>query len=98
MAVHRHGARALIDEVLLGAGLGLLVLGGGGRAVMRGIALATDAPNALSVGGTVTVLAAGAAAGAAGALLYALARAAAAWAAGGRASSASGCSPRCSRW
>jgi len=86
MAMHRHDVRALIDEVLVGAGLGLLVLGGGGRAVMRGIALATNAPSALTIGGTVTVLAAGAAAGAAGALLYAVARAAAAWGAGGRAS------------
>ena len=86
MATHRSSARALIDELLLGAWLGLIVLGGGGRAVMRGIALATDAPSALTVGGTVTVLAAGAAAGAAGALLHALARAAAAWGAGGRTS------------
>ena len=62
MATHRSSARALIDELLLGAWLGLIVLGGGGRAVMRGIALATDAPSALTVGGTVTVLAAGAAA------------------------------------
>jgi hypothetical protein len=86
MAAHRHGARVLLDEVLVGATLGLLVLGAGGRVVMRGIALATDAPSALSVGGTVTVLAAGAAAGAGGALLYALSRAAAAWGAAGRAS------------
>jgi hypothetical protein len=85
MTVHRRGARALVDEVLVGAGLGLVVLGGGGRAVMRGIAVMTDAPSALTVGGTVTVLAAGAAAGAAGALLHAVARAAAEWGAGGRA-------------
>lgn len=84
MAVPRHGARALVDEVLVGAGIGLLVLGAGGRAVMRGIAMATDAPSAVSVGGTVNVLAAGAAAGAAGALLHAAARAAAAWGAGDR--------------
>jgi hypothetical protein len=86
MPMHAAGARTLLNEVLLGAGLGLVVLGVGGRAVMRGIALVTDAPSAVSVGGTVSVLAAGAAAGAAGALLHALARAAAAWGAGGRSS------------
>jgi hypothetical protein len=75
MALHRRGVRTLIDELLIGAGLGLVVLGVGGRVVMRGVAMATDAPSAWSVGGTVTVLAAGAAAGAAGALLHAIARA-----------------------
>jgi hypothetical protein len=77
--------RELAGEVLVGAGLGLLVLGGGGRAVMRAIALFGGAPPAVSVGGTVTVLAAGTAAGAAGALLHALSRAGAARIAGGRA-------------
>lgn len=79
-----RGARALLHELLLGTWLGLLVLGVGGRAAMRTIALATDAPRALTVGGTVTVLAAGAAAGAAGAVLHALSRAVAARGAGGR--------------
>ncbi|GLC24659.1 hypothetical protein [Roseisolibacter agri] len=76
--------RALLHEVLLGTWIGLLVLGVGGRAVMRAIALATDAPRALTLGGTVTVLAAGAAAGAAGAVLHAVSRAVAARGAGGR--------------
>lgn len=85
MALHRHGVRTLIDELLIGTGLGLIVLGVGGRVVMRGIAIATDVPVSMNIGGTVTVLASGAAAGAAGALLHALARAAAAWGAGGQA-------------
>jgi hypothetical protein len=86
MPMQTPSGRTLVNEVILGAGLGLLILGGGGRAVMRGIALVTDAPSVVSVGGTVTVLAAGAAAGAAGALLHALSRLAAAWGAGGRVS------------
>src|SRR5512132_1865484 len=64
----------LRDELLTGVWLGFLILGVGGRAVMRGIALMTDAPSAVSVGGTVTVLAAGTAAGIGGALLHALSR------------------------
>ena len=74
MAIDRNVAIELRNETFLGAWLGLLVLGVGGRAVMRGIALATDAPSAVSVGGTVTVVALGAAAGIGGALLHALSR------------------------
>ena len=74
----------LRDELLTGVWLGFLILGVGGRAVMRGIALMTDAPRAVSVGGTVTVLAAGTAAGIGGALLHALSRLAAARVGGGR--------------
>ena len=74
MAAARHETRALLREALIGAGLGLLILGAGGRAVMRAIALFAGAPAAISVGGTLTVLAAGAAAGAAGVLLHALSR------------------------
>ena len=59
-------------QVLLGTWLGLLVLGIGGRLVMRWIAVATGVPGSFSVGGTVTVLASGTAAGVAGALMYAL--------------------------
>ena len=51
---------------------------------MRVIALASGAPGAFTMGGTATVLAAGAGAGVAGALLHALSRAAARCA-GGRA-------------
>lgn len=86
MTLHRHGVRTLIDELVIGTGLGLIVLGVGGRVVMRGIAIATDAPVSMSIGGTVTVLASGAAAGAAGALLHALARTVGTLSAGGRTS------------
>ena len=64
----------VLDEVVVGTGLGVLVLGGGGRIAMRAVALATDRPLLLSLGGTVTVLASGAAAGAAGGLLRAVSR------------------------
>lgn len=74
MAIQRNASSDLRSEVLVGAILGFLVLGVGGRAIMRGIALATDAPRAVTVGGTVTVIAAGAAAGVAGALIHALSR------------------------
>ena len=58
-------------QLVLGAWLGFLVLGLGGRLVMRWIALATGAPGSFSLGGTLTVVAAGTAAGVAGALMYA---------------------------
>ena len=85
MTTGRAGFRALLRDATHGAWLGLLVLGVGGRAVMRGIALATGQAPALNVGGTLTVLAAGVGAGVAGALLHAVARAVAARVAGGRA-------------
>ena len=59
-------------QVFLGAWLGLIVLGVGGRIVMRAIALATGAPASFSLGGTLTVVGMGIAAGIAGALLYAV--------------------------
>jgi hypothetical protein len=64
----------LLREVSLGAGLGLVLLGIGGRVAMRVVALSQDQPPVLSGGGTLTVVAAGAAAGAVGALLHALVR------------------------
>jgi hypothetical protein len=58
--------------LLLGAGVGLVVLGIGGRIAMRAIALANDAPPAFSLGGTVTVVFLGAVSGVGGGLLYTL--------------------------
>ena len=57
---------------LLGALLGLPILGGGGRLAMHAIALTSDAQRVVSVEGTITVLLAGTAAGLAGGLIYAL--------------------------
>jgi hypothetical protein len=56
---------------LLGAVVGLPVLGVGGRIAMRLIAVASHAPPAFSFSGTTTVLAAGLASGVGGGLLYA---------------------------
>jgi hypothetical protein len=74
MRIHRVLDANVLDEVLIGLGLGALVLGVGGRVVMRLIAVLTDRPLLLSVGGTVTILAVGAAAGAAGGVLHAISR------------------------
>ena len=58
---------------MLGAVLGLPILGGGGRLAMHAVArLAADAQHAVSVQGTITVLLAGLAAGAAGGVIYAV--------------------------
>ena len=58
---------------LLGALLGLPILGGGGRLAMHGISLlAADAQHSVTVQGTITVLLAGLAAGTAGGAIYAL--------------------------
>jgi hypothetical protein len=58
--------------LLLGAGVGLVVLGVGGRIAMRAIALANNTPPAFSIGGTTTVVLLGAVSGVGGGLLYAL--------------------------
>ena len=58
--------------LLLGAAVGLIVLGVGGRLAMRAIALANRAPLGFSLGGTVTVVLLGVASGVGGGLLYAL--------------------------
>jgi uncharacterized BrkB/YihY/UPF0761 family membrane protein len=58
--------------LLLGAGVGLVVLGVGGRIAMRAIALGSNTPPAFSIGGTVTVVFLGALSGVGGGLLYAL--------------------------
>jgi hypothetical protein len=60
-------------QAVLGAWLGFLVLGLGGRLVMRGIAMATGDFSAFTLGGTLTVVASGTAAGVAGALFHVLA-------------------------
>jgi hypothetical protein len=57
---------------LLGAGVGLIVLGVGGRIAMRAIALANGTPPGFSIGGTTTVIFLGAVSGVGGGLLYAL--------------------------
>jgi len=57
---------------LLGALVGLPMLGGGGRLAMRLIALLQPASASVSVEGTLTVLLAGLASGVGGGLLYAL--------------------------
>lgn len=58
--------------LLLGAGVGFVVLGVGGRVAMRAIALANNTPPGFSVGGTATVVFLGLASGVGGGLLYAL--------------------------
>lgn len=58
--------------LLLGAGVGLVVLGVGGRVAMRAIALANSSPPGFSLGGTGTVVFLGAASGVGGGLLYSL--------------------------
>jgi hypothetical protein len=77
--------RSLVRDAILGTAIGLAVLGVGGRIVMRVIALRTGAAPSFTLGGTLSIVAAGAAAGAVGALLYALARTAARRLAGGHA-------------
>ena len=62
--------RRWIRGPLLGALLGLPILGGGGRLAMH--ALASDVQRSVTVQGTITVLLAGTAAGLAGGAIYAL--------------------------
>jgi hypothetical protein len=81
----RPSARALLTDALVGAVLGAVILGGGGRLAMRLIAITMSAPATLSIGGTLTVIGAGAFSGAAGALLYALSHAVGRFVAPGRA-------------
>jgi hypothetical protein len=58
----------------LGTLLGTVILGIGGRASMRGIALAQGTPGGMSLGGTGTVVFLGAASGLAAGVMYAAAR------------------------
>src|SRR5688572_13235226 len=55
--------RQWLQGPLLGAAIGLPILGGGGRLAMRGIAVFTGAPGAFTAEGTLTVLLLGAASG-----------------------------------
>lgn len=65
--------RDWLRGLLLGALLGLPILGGGGRLAMHAVSLlAADAQHSVSVQGTITVLLAGLAAGIAGGVIYAL--------------------------
>jgi hypothetical protein len=66
----RH-AREWVLAFALGALLGALILGGGGRLAMRGITLWEDRPHQFTAGGTLSVLAFGAAFGVLGAGLRA---------------------------
>lgn len=66
-------ARRLGILVALGAVVGTVVLGLGGRLVMRLLSIASSVPEVFSVGGSLTVVGAGALSGAAGALLFAAA-------------------------
>ena len=71
-----HSIPAMRDWLrgpLLGAALGLPILGGGGRLAMHAVSLlAAGAQHSVSVQGTITVLLAGLAAGVAGGVIYAV--------------------------
>jgi hypothetical protein len=58
------------DGVLLGTALGAIVLGVGGRIAMRLAALAVEQEPEFTVGGSATVMGAGAIAGAGAAILF----------------------------
>jgi hypothetical protein len=68
----RHAIEPWLFGLLLGAGVGFVVLGIGGRIAMRAIALANSTPPGFSIGGTATVVLLGAASGGGGGLLYTL--------------------------
>jgi hypothetical protein len=72
--VNRAITIELLRDVAVGAALGTALLGVGGRIAMRVVALSLGQALLLNAGGTLTVIASGAAAGAAGALLHALSR------------------------
>ena len=56
----------VLRAALLGVAVGLPILGVGGRLVMRGIAMETDAPGGFTLGGTLAVLVSGLGSGALG--------------------------------
>jgi hypothetical protein len=64
MALPRPGAGDWIGGVIAGATLGALVLGVGGRAAMRGVAIVQEWPLYFSFGGSAMVVLMGAVAGA----------------------------------
>ncbi len=57
---------------LIGAATGLIVLGGGSRALMRGVTLVTGSTPIYTLGGTIEILVSGAIYGALGGILLAL--------------------------
>jgi hypothetical protein len=61
--------RSLLPALLVGTATGALLLGVGGRLVMRAFALATGRPSGFSVGGTFSVILSGAIAGCVGGVL-----------------------------
>ena len=65
----RPSARDWISLMVVGAVIGTLILGIGGRIAMRVIAMSAGTPPGWSLGGTTTVVALGAASGAAGAII-----------------------------
>jgi len=64
--------RTLVRALIIGLGAGALVLGVGGRLIMRAITLATGGERELSLGGSLEVVLAGAFYGAVGAVLWVL--------------------------
>jgi hypothetical protein len=68
----RTVAEPCLLGLLLGAVVGVVVLGVGGRIAMRAIALANNTPRGFSIGGTATVVFLGALSGVGGGVLYAL--------------------------
>jgi hypothetical protein len=70
IAMDHPRLRSWARAILLGAVVGLPVLGGGGRVAMRLIATLTGAPPALTFEGTLTVLLAGAGSGAAAGAIH----------------------------
>ena len=61
--------RSLLNTVMIGASLGAVILGGGGRLAMRGVTLWEGRSHLFSVGGTITVVIWGIGFGIAAALL-----------------------------
>jgi len=61
--------RSLLTALMAGTATGALLLGVGGRIVMRAFALATGRPSGFSVGGTFSVILSGAIAGCVGGVL-----------------------------
>jgi hypothetical protein len=67
----RSAAEPWLFALCLGAAVGFVVLGIGGRIAMRAIAIANRVPTGFSVGGTATVVLLGVGSGVGGGLLYA---------------------------
>ena len=72
--VRGHLASQALKTAALGAAAGAVILGGGGRIVMRLLAHSIDRPGVFSLGGSLEVVAYGAIVGAAGGVLAAFVR------------------------